>query len=131
MRRLSTSKQERAMATRKSPSKTTTRARRLVRDLSKAGRTALDRAKPQLRKAYGRAKVAARTATAQAGELIRAEIHHLSAPKPGARSSKPKRAANQRRSVKRRSTAAKAAAKRAVRTVRKTARKGARRANLL
>jgi hypothetical protein len=116
------------MATRKSPANATTRARRIVRGLSKVGRTALNRAKPELRKAYGRAKVA----TAQAGELLREEIHHLSAPKPGARS-KLKRAAGRRRSVKPRSTVAAKVArtKRAVvRTVRKTARKGARRAHL-
>jgi uncharacterized protein YfaP (DUF2135 family) len=117
------------MATRKSSSKATTRARRIVRGLSKVGRTAFDRAKPELRKAYGRAKVA----TAQAGELIREEIHHLSAPKSGARSSKLKSATNRRRSAKPRSTvAAKAtrAKRAAVRTVRKVARKGARRAHL-
>jgi hypothetical protein len=109
------------MATRKSPANATTRARRIVRGLSKVGRTALNRAKPELRKAYGRAKVA----TAQAGELLREEIHHLSAPK---------RAASRRRSAKPRSTlAAKAARTKraAVRTVRKVAHKGARRAHLM
>jgi hypothetical protein len=108
------------MATRKSSAKATTRARRIVRGLSKVGRTALNRAKPELRKVYGRAKVA----TAQAGELLREEIHHLSAPKAAAR----------RRSTKARSTvAAKAtrAKRAAVRTVRKVARKGARRAHAL
>jgi hypothetical protein len=109
------------MATRKSPAKATTRARRIVRGLSKVGRTALNRAKPELRKAYGRAKVA----TAQAGELLREEIHHLSAPK---------RAASRRRSAKARSTVAAKTARTkraAVRTVRKVARKGARRAHLM
>jgi hypothetical protein len=118
------------MATRKSPSKATTRARRIVRGLSNVGRTALKRAKPELRKVYGRAKVA----TAQAGELLREEIHHLSAPKPAARASKLKRAASRRRSAKPRLTVAAKATrtKRAVvRAVRKTAHRGARRANLL
>ena len=118
------------MATRKSSSKATTRARRIVRGLSKVGRTALNRAKPELRKVYGRAKVA----TAQAGELLREEIHHLSAPKAPARASKLKRAASRRRLTKTGSTvAAKAtrAKRAAVRTVRKVARKGARRANAL
>jgi hypothetical protein len=113
------------MATRKSSSKATTRARRIVRGLSKVGRTALNRAKPELRKVYGRAKVA----TAQAGELLREEIHHLSAPK-----TKLKRAVSRRRSTKTRSTViAKAtrAKRAAVRTVRKVARKGARRAKAL
>jgi hypothetical protein len=118
------------MATRKSPSKATTRARRIVRGLSKVGRTALNRAKPELRKAYGRAKAA----TAQAGELLREEIHHMSAPNPAARSSKLKPAASRRRSAKPRSTVAAKATRTkraAVRTVRKVARKGARRAHLL
>jgi hypothetical protein len=118
------------MATRKSPAIPTTRARRIVRGLSKVGRTALNRAKPELRKVYGRAKVA----TAQAGELLREEIHHLSAPKPAARASKLKLAASRRRRAKPRSSVATKATRTkraAVRTVRKVARKGARRAHLI
>jgi hypothetical protein len=90
------------MATRKYPSKATSRtrsahprkwsapasARRIARGLGKAGQSALKRAKPELRKAYGRAKVAA----VQAGELLRSEIHHLSAPKRHAHAAKPARA---------------------------------------